>query len=157
MRIQLVLSLPREAISVPLTRHTVCSALLSAGVEATCVAEVELAISEACTNAVQHAVNGSTYEVLVNIGDEQVTVDVVDSGCAFGQRAKTSSVPSDHLPEHVAEDGRGMSLIAAFADSAVFDSVTGESGSVHLVKRLRWRQSSTLYPVGGSEDGAIHP
>ena len=63
MKIRLALSLPREEISVPLTRHVVSAALLTAGVEPTCVQEVEVALSEACTNAVKHAVDGVSYEV----------------------------------------------------------------------------------------------
>jgi anti-sigma regulatory factor (Ser/Thr protein kinase) len=86
MRVQLELSLPREAVSVPLARRTVSTALLAAGVEPACVDEVKVALSEACTNAVQHAVAGVTYEVMVNISDEQVGIEVVDSGSGFGQR-----------------------------------------------------------------------
>jgi serine/threonine-protein kinase RsbW len=133
MRIQIALSLPREAVSVPLTRHTVSAALYTAGVEPTCVDEVEVALSEACTNAVRHAVAGVTYEVMVNISDEQVMIEVVDSGSGFGQRENTPG-----LPDHAAENGRGMALMTALSDLTVYDSVSGEGGSVHLVKRLRW-------------------
>jgi serine/threonine-protein kinase RsbW len=135
MRVQIALSLPREAISVPLTRHTVSAALYTAGVEPTCVDEVEVALSEACTNAVQHAVGGVSYEVNVSISDEQVSIEVVDSGSGFGQR----EVPSDGV-DHMSENGRGMALINALSDLTVFDSITGKGGSVHLTKRLRWIQ-----------------
>lgn len=144
MRILLELSLPREAVSVPLARHTVSAALLAAGVEPTCVEEVNVALSEACTNAVQHAVGGVTYEVMANISDEQVTIEVVDSGSGFGQRQITSDAP-----DHTAENGRGMSLMNSLSDLAVFDSVDGEGGSVHLTKRLRWLQGAQK--AGGAE------
>lgn len=135
MRVQLALSLPREEISVPLARHVVSAALLTAGVEPTCVQEVEVALSEACTNAVKHAVEGVVYEVTVGISDEQVSIEVVDSGSGFGQgQAGTNG------HDHLALDGRGIALIHALTDSALFDSIDGEGGSVHLTKRLRWRQ-----------------
>lgn len=137
MRVQIALSLPREAVSVPLTRHTVSAALYTAGVEPTCVDEVEVALSEACTNAVQHAVGGVSYEVNVSISDEQVAIEVVDSGSGFGQREVTPDAV-----DHVAENGRGMALMHALSDLAVFDSVNGEGGSVHLTKRLRWLQGA---------------
>ena len=147
MRVQLALSLPREAISVPLTRHTVSAALYTAGVEPTCVDEVEVALSEACTNAVQHAVDGVSYEVMVNISDEQVMIDVVDSGSGFGQRDVTPDGT-----DHAAENGRGMTLMEVLSDLAVFDSVNGdEGGSVHLMKRLRWIQGA-LRP-GATQNG----
>lgn len=137
MRVQLALSLPREAISVPLARHTVTATLSTAGVEPDCVSEVEVALSEACTNAVQHAVAGVTYDVMVSISDEQVTIEVVDSGSGFGQR----NVSPDER-DHWAEDGRGIVLMNALSDLAIFDSVDGQGGSVHLTKRLRWIQAA---------------
>jgi serine/threonine-protein kinase RsbW len=137
MRVQIALSLPREEISVPLTRHVVSAALLTAGVEPTCVHEVEVALSEACTNAVKHAVDGVSYEVMVGISDEQVAIDVVDSGSGFGQRQVS---PNGH--DHWDEDGRGIKLIKALSDLAIFDSVDGEGGSVHLTKGLRWVESA---------------
>ena len=85
MKIQLALSLPREEISVPLTRHVVSAALLTAGVRPTCVQEVEVALSEACTNAVKHAVDGVSYEVQVGITEEAVSIEVVDAGSGFGE------------------------------------------------------------------------
>jgi serine/threonine-protein kinase RsbW len=137
MRVQLALSLPREEISVPLTRHVVSAALTTAGVEPTCVHEVEVALSEACTNAVQHAVEGVSYEVMVGISDEQVAIDVIDSGSGFGQRQVSTNGVA-----HVAEDGRGINLIKALSDLAIFDSVEGEGGSVHLTMGLRWVQGA---------------
>jgi len=136
MRVELALNLPREEISVPLTRHVVSAALLTAGVEPSCVHEVEMALSEACTNAVQHAIEGMSYEVMVGISDEQVTIDVVDSGSGFGQR----HVATDGH-DHWAENGRGVGLISALSDLA-FDSVEGQGGSVHLTKALPWSQGT---------------
>src|SRR5687768_2935330 len=133
MKIQIALNLPREEISVPLARHVVSAALLTAGVEPSCVEEVEVALSEACTNAVQHAVEGISYEVMIGIGDEQVALDVVDYGSGFGQR----HVLTDGQ-DHAAENGRGFALIEALSDLAIFDSIEGEGGSVHMTLGLRW-------------------
>jgi serine/threonine-protein kinase RsbW len=82
---------------------------------------VEVALSEACTNAVKHAVQGVRYEVMVGISDEQVAIDVIDSGSGFGQR-QTSTNGLDPL----ADDGRGIKLINELSDLAIFDSVEGE-------------------------------
>jgi serine/threonine-protein kinase RsbW len=142
MRIQLGLTLPREAVSVPLTRHTVSAALYTAGVEPDCVEEVEVALTEACTNAVRHAGPGVSYDVQVGISDEQVTIDVLDSGSGFGQRSTT---PTE--TDHAAEDGRGLGLMQALSDLTVFDSVTGGGGSVHLMKQLRWIEGAPVHQV----------
>lgn len=150
MRIQVVMTLPREAHSVPVARRTVASALTSAGVTRECVGEVEVALSEACTNVFHHAGPGGSYEVLINIGDQQMTMDVLDSGAGFGD------LPAEpaRMAETTDEGGRGIALMRALTDQAVFDSVTGGGGSVHLVKRLRWSESR-VSPARGSERAAI--
>ena len=43
MRIQVALTLPREAVSVPLARRTVSATLQRAGIEDDCLAEVKVA------------------------------------------------------------------------------------------------------------------
>ncbi len=139
MRIQVVLTLPREAVSVPLARHTVSAALQSAGIAEDCLAEVEVALSEACTNVFHHAGAGENYEVAINIGDEQLTMEVVDSGAGFGWQSTEST-----MPHEMAEAGRGLALMSAFSDHALFDTVRGDGGSVHLMKKLRWTDGAPL-------------
>ena len=133
VRIQVVMTLPREARSVPVVRRTVATALESAGVTRECVDEVEVALSEACTNVFQHA-HDASYEVVINIGDEQLTMDVLDSGEGFGNHGAELG-PVEDLE---AEGGRGIALMRALSDRAVFDTVTGRGGSVHLMTHLRW-------------------
>jgi serine/threonine-protein kinase RsbW len=137
MRVALALNLPREEISVPLARHVMSAALITAGVDPACAHDVEVALSEACTNAVKHAVAGVTYEVMINISDEQVAIDVIDSGSSFGQR-----VAPTNGHDHWAENGRGIALIHALSDLAIFDSVEGEGGSAHMTMKLRWLQGA---------------
>ncbi len=141
MRIQVVLTLPREAVSVPLARHIVSAALDRAGIDGECLAEVEIALTEACTNVFQHAEEGGdTYDVVINVGEEYLTVDVVDSGPGFDH----ASVTDTALPDDHAESGRGIAMMQFFADRTVFDSVDGGGGAVHLSKRLRWAEDAPL-------------
>ena len=137
MRIQVALTLPREAVSVPLARHTVSAALTRAGIEKDCLSEVQVALTEACTNVFQHAEQGDTYEVVINVGDEYMTVDVIDSGTGFGQRMAVAE-----LPDASSESGRGAALMLAFTDHTAFDEVEGGGGSVHLMKRLYWEDGA---------------
>jgi serine/threonine-protein kinase RsbW len=139
VRIQVVMTLPREARSVPVVRHTVATALESAGVTDECVGEVELALSEACTNVYQHAGHGASYEVVISIGDQQLTMDVLDSGAGFGDLG----ADPPPMAELDAEEGRGIALMRALSDRAVFDTITGRGGSVHLMKHLRWADGDT--------------
>jgi len=138
VQLKIVLTLPRDTASVPLARHTVAAALRRAGVLEDCVNEVEVAISEACTNAYAHAA-AATYEVTISLANEQLTIDVVDSGPGFGEAPPTTS-----MPHPGADGGRGVALMAAFTDEAVFDSITGGGGAVHLVKFLRWTDEAQV-------------
>ena len=135
MRVEVAMTLPREARSVPIVRRTVATALSSAGVTDECVAEVEVALSEACTNVYHHAGSGASYEVVIVIGDERVTMDVLDSGGGFDDVDSESATMADLD----AEGGRGIALMRALSDQAVFDTVSGKGGSVHLMKVLRWK------------------
>jgi serine/threonine-protein kinase RsbW len=144
VRIQVALTLPREASSVPLARHTVSAALRSAGVAADCLAEIQVALSEACTNVFRHADAGDSYEVLIKVEDEELTMEVNDEGPGPGERLP-------RMPDTSAESGRGLALMAAFSDLAVFDSVVGDGGSVHLMKRLQW--DGELLAERGSRNG----
>ena len=134
VRIQVVMTLPRETRSVPVVRRTVATALATAGVTPECVGEVEVALSEACTNVLQHAGLGTPYDVVISIGDEQLTMDVVDAGAGFGDLG--ASPPA--TVEQDAERARGIALMRELSDRAVFDTVTGGGRSVHLMKHLRW-------------------
>lgn len=149
MRIEITMSLPRETASVPLVRRTVATALKNAGVTAECIDEVAIAVSEACTNVVQHAGQGPGYDVVLTVGDEQLTIDVTDSGRGFGDL----SIPPPSMPEGEVERGRGLAMMRALTDEAVFDSVTGSGSSVHLVKALRWVDTAPRGP-GSAGSGA---
>src|SRR5262245_23291896 len=115
VRIQVVMTLPREAVSVPLTRRTVAAALTAAGVTPDCLSEVEVALSEACTNVLHHAGQGEAYEVAINISDQLLTMDVIDFGAGFGEVEEGAP-----MPDPTAESGRGLALIRALTDQAVF-------------------------------------
>lgn len=127
------MTLPRETRSVPVVRHTVATALTSAGVTPDCVGEVEVALSEACTNVLRHA-GPAAYDVVISIGDEQLTMDVIDTEAGFGDLG----APPQATAEQDTERARGIALMRELSDRAVFDTVTGGGRSVHLMKHLRW-------------------
>jgi len=138
MSIQIVLMLPPEAASVSLARHTLAEALRIAAVAPDCVHEAQVALSEACTNVFHHVAAGQTFEVLINIGDLELTMHVLDSGPGFPHGHQLAN-----WPDARAENGRGLALMTAFTDHASFESENG-GGSVRLKKRLRWNAEAVL-------------
>lgn len=135
MRLQVSLTLPRETITVPMVRRMVASMLESAGVAAQCVDEVKVALTEACTNAYQHAREGDSYEVIIIVDDEFIAMDVIDRGGGISPPAPASQDGDGHRP---AESGRGLDLIRSLTESTTFDSVAAGGNVVHMWKRLEW-------------------
>src|SRR5690242_20656474 len=134
MEVRMALCLPRDAVSVPLTRRILVAALASLGVTEDCRADIQLAVAEACGNVIRHAGPAEEYEVTVCFDAEQCTIEVVDTGpglppaglAAAGQR-----------PAPTEETGRGLHLIRNLADR--FDLRSDQGGTaLRFVKRLVW-------------------
>jgi serine/threonine-protein kinase RsbW len=142
MSFQIVMMLPPQAASVTLARHTLAEALRIAAVAPDCVHEAQVALSEACTNVFHHVPAGQNFEVLINIGDLELTMHVLDSGPGFPRGHHLADWPDD-----TAESGRGLALMTAFTDDATFESEDG-GGSVRLRKRLRWNAEAAMAASG---------
>ncbi|MFL6001494.1 MAG: ATP-binding protein [Nocardioides sp.] len=142
MSIQIVMMLPPRAASVSLARHALGEALSIPGVSPECIHEAQLALSEACSNVLRHLTPGQNFEVLINIGEVELTVHVLDGEAQSPHDRKLANWP-DTDAEH---DG-GLTLMTAFADHASFESDDG-GGAVRLKKRLVW-SPDTVVPSSG--------
>ena len=132
MSIQIVMMVPPEAASVSLARHTLTETMRIARVAPDCIQEAEVAMSEACTKVWHGLADGKGLEVLINVGDVELTMHVLESGNGYGG--------NDHgtfVAEVSGENSRGMLLMNEFADRASFHS-NGGGGSIRLTKLLRW-------------------
>lgn len=134
MRIHLSLSLPRDAATVPLVRHLGKHTLDEIGVEPGCIADVELAVTEACANVVRHAVSGGDYEVVIDIDRDCCEIRIIDSGKGL-EGADPLERP---VPTSDAESGRGITIMGSVVDRMSFVSAVDEGTLVHLVKDLSY-------------------
>ena len=132
LSINLELCLPRDVAPVPLVRHMLRHTLREYGVTDECTADVGLALTEACGNVVEHTDGDDEYEVVVSVRGASCDIRVVDVGRGFDYLSIEESGASDHL----AERGRGIALMHALVDRAVFESVPEKGTMVHLVKQL---------------------
>ncbi|HEX6678434.1 MAG TPA: ATP-binding protein [Actinomycetes bacterium] len=137
MEIALSLSLPRDAESIQVARHFVRHALAEVGVTEDCTHDVELALSEACTNVLLHASPGDEYDVRVEIDEQCCELRVVDVGQGFDP-----SRPRRLVNDEEAERGRGLGLMAALVDKVQFVSKPADGTVVHLQKNLDYRDDS---------------
>jgi serine/threonine-protein kinase RsbW len=101
------LTLPARPENVAVVRHVLGALAEAIGLEEPVIADMRLAVTEACTNVVRHAYTDGegTIDVVVRPRGDAVEVVVADQGRGL-----------DPSPD-TAGPGLGMSLIAALADS----------------------------------------
>ncbi len=107
-------TLARDGRYVAVARG-VLGTMLDGFVPAEVVDDLQMALSEACANAVRHA-SGSVYDVDLEIHDEQCCVEVSDAGPGFAPRGPVLTLSG---PE--AENGRGLAVIRALTDELEFE------------------------------------
>ena len=139
MEIKFTLQLPRDALSVPVVRRVLNSSMQTLGVAEDCLTDIEIALTEACTNVLDHAAAGDEYEVVAGLDDNACVIEVIDTGRGFDAE-KLGHIDADPS----AEEGRGIQLIRALVDKVHFRS-RAESGTiVHLEKELQYVDGSPL-------------
>lgn len=142
-QVTLSFELPRDKVSVPITRHLIHAAMKEVGVVRDDADAVELAVTEACANVIDHSGPGDAYGVAVSIGPAACHIRVVDVGRGFDHEALSLSQIADEHAEH----GRGVALMHALVDQVRFESEPERGTVVHLVKRLDFEGSSPLHEL----------
>lgn len=111
-----VLHLDRRPTSVPEARTFVQSAIAECGLDETKQADLIVAVSEACSNVVNHAEGAAGMRVEVEVTESFVEVRVVDRGRGF------SLDDGPDMPDPSAQHGRGLALIDLLCDDARLDT-----------------------------------
>jgi anti-sigma regulatory factor (Ser/Thr protein kinase) len=136
VELELELSLPLEHRSVPVARHLVRAAMQTLGVEADCTNDVEVALSEACTNVLQHGDAATDYQIRLHLDAERCRLRVVEVGRGtVGTRIRG---PHSRAPDGQAEHGRGLLVMRALMDRVGFRLLPGVGSVVSLEKRLTY-------------------
>jgi serine/threonine-protein kinase RsbW len=139
MEVNLVLCLPRDTQIVPIVRHLVGTALGEFGVTEECRADVELAVTEACANVLDHSDGDDEFEVRVGVDQDRCQIRVIDNGHGFD----FSTLASETDPS--SERGRGVQLMRALVDKIRFESEPEAGTVVHLVKMLDFAPGAPVF------------
>jgi serine/threonine-protein kinase RsbW len=131
--------LPSESASVPVVRRLAAQALRAFGVDTEDIDDVQLAITEACANVIDHVTETDTYEVRFELAADRCAISVLDQGDGFD----TSAVPEEF--DVTAENGRGLALMGALMDTMAFQSEPQDGTVVHMVKTLRYDGTHPLH------------
>lgn len=126
MDVSITVVLPKENSSVGSVRRLCRATLREVGVDTATADEVELAVAEACNNAIKHT-GAFGYEAHVTANDEGCIIRVIDAGPGFnGEHARG--------PSPFEERGRGIAVMRALADQVRFE-VRQEGGTVVTLER----------------------
>lgn len=96
--------------------------------------DMKVAVSEAITNAIDHAYEGEdAAEIIVRFkrGEGELTVEVEDSGTGF----EPGKLQDRMLPDLTGEGGLGLYLAREMADQVKVASAPGSGTKVTLIKR----------------------
>ena len=133
-------------------RHALDDALAGIGVGEPCREDIALAVTEACSNAVEHARRGQEYEVIVTVGRTRCIVEVVDPGVGMDERFQRGL---DGSPA-IAMRGRGLALMRAVTDRLELRRLDPHGFAVCMIKTLTWvRSAPSMWDGGGHEPWAV--
>jgi serine/threonine-protein kinase RsbW len=98
------------------------------------LADLKLALTEACTNSVRHAYDGGegVVEIVYELHPDRLVVEVTDSGEGF----EHDGVGPDEDPDELAEGGLGIAIIQALADELEIGRPNGGGSRLRFVKRF---------------------
>jgi serine/threonine-protein kinase RsbW len=138
VHIEISLSLPRERESVSAVRRIVAGAMAEVGVESSCAADVELALSEGCANVVRHATSSDRYRVTFQLDHQAARVTIADSGRGFVPRG------TRRMASALSEGGRGLALMEMLMDETDLRVEEGRGTEVSLTKHIVLDETSLL-------------
>jgi serine/threonine-protein kinase RsbW len=131
------LDIPAKAEYVMLGRLALAGLLRARGFSDDAVADLKLALTEACSNSVRHAYDHDEGQVHLafSVDDERVVIEIRDDGDGF--HADDADCPECRdLPSmQLSEGGLGISIIRAVVDD--FDLRRPNGGGTVLVLTKR--------------------
>ena len=139
MKVDVSICLPREAETVGLIRGVVTDALRALGVDADCIDDIRLALSEACTNVLDHVEGDDEYEVRLEVDGSTCSISVTNTGDGFD-----AGRLSNRFPDHTSSRGRGVAIMRAVMDHVELRSEPETGTVVRLVKELAVHPGSPL-------------
>ncbi len=139
MLLDVAVCLPKETETVSLIRAVVKNGLSTFGVTADCIDDICLALSEACTNVVQHAGLEDEYEVRLQVDEFVCAISVKNTGEGFDASTLRNVMPSPSSPR-----GRGAAIMRAVMDQVDFEPEPTAGTIVNLVKTLSVKPDGPL-------------
>ena len=128
------LTIPAKAEYITLSRLALAGLSRVRRLPDDTLADLKLAITEACSNSVRHAYDGGDGHVAISfeLHDDRLVVEVADDGTGFELDGTGKSAD-----EELTEGGLGIAIIRSIADEVEIGGGAGGRGSrLRFVKRL---------------------
>ncbi|HZU99908.1 MAG TPA: ATP-binding protein [Planctomycetota bacterium] len=136
------ISFPRDTHYLAVVRKVVADAAFRAGFDPDDTAKIELAVDEACSNAiiyqVDHAGEGRFDELSIEIllDRPRFTVTLRDAGAAYPFDEKGNMDLEDQL-QRLEPGGLGIFIIKNFMDEVAYQHSARDGNTLTMVKLLR--------------------
>jgi anti-sigma regulatory factor (Ser/Thr protein kinase) len=133
------LDVPSSTQDLALIRDFVTRVAAQAGLTDAEVAQLELAVDEACANVIEHAYgDDATKQVMIRavFDEDTLRIHVIDTGKGFDP----TQVQQQDLKELIARrktGGLGMRLIKTLMDEVHYEIEPGKKNELRMVKKLR--------------------
>jgi serine/threonine-protein kinase RsbW len=128
------LAIPARAEYISLCRLALAGLGRTSGLDDELIADLKLALTEACSNSIRHAYPDAdgTVEVVYALFRDRLVIEVADSGGGFVRPDNRVNDAGD-----LTEGGLGMAIMEAIADELeVGPGADGRGSRLRLVKRL---------------------
>jgi serine/threonine-protein kinase RsbW len=126
------LTIPAKAEYITLGRLALTALARVRELSEETLADLKLALTEACSNSVRHAYgsSGGIVDIVYELWPDRLVVEVSDQGSGFE--------PSDDLEESgdQGEGGLGIAIIRAIVDDLEISDKIGGGSRLRFVKRL---------------------
>jgi serine/threonine-protein kinase RsbW len=120
------LTIPARAEYVALCRLALTGLARTRALQAEVVADLKLALTEACSNSVRHAYEegrDGVVQVSYRLGDDRIDVEVADDGAGFDPEVL------ERAQAELDEGGLGIAIIRAVTDELDIGSNPNGAGS----------------------------
>lgn len=142
--IQGTLTIQSEAAEVVRARDWISALACKAGISQQEALELQLVLSEACTNAIKHAYGmrkGYPIKLSATIGDDRIRLVIRD----FGRKMDLQKYQKPDLGDPP-DSGYGIYLMQCLMDEVHFDVSYDEGTELTLVKRRHKSINAPIHP-----------
>lgn len=130
---QIEIRIPRRAEFVRVARMAACAVASQMDFTIDIIKDIELAVGEACGNAVEHVADESCAEIVIRfaISDDQLAMEVMDRGQGFDPE----QAGKDATDDWDEPGGLGLLVIRQLMDEMQVECDPSTGTCVRMVKR----------------------